>query len=82
MALTKVITQDKIEVVGEYRAVQVRTKTAVMEDGVELSAGFHRHVVLAGDNYSGESAEVRAICAAVHTDAVIAAQAAANTPPE
>lgn len=82
MALTKVITQDKIEVVGEYRAVQVRTKTAVMEDGVELSAGFHRHVVIAGDDYSGESAEVRAICAAVHTDAVIAAQAAANTPPE
>lgn len=82
MALEKVITQDKIEVVGEYRAVQVRTKTAVMEDGVELSAGFHRHVVTAGDDYSGESAEVRAICAAVHTDAVIAAQAAANTPPE
>lgn len=82
MALEKVITQDKIEVVGEYRAVQVRTKTAVMEDGVELSASFHRHVVTAGDDYSGESAEVRAICAAVHTDAVIAAQAAANTPPE
>ena len=72
MALEKVITQDKIEVVGEYRAVQVRTKTAVMEDGV----------VIAGDDYSGESAEVRAICAAVHTDAVIAAQAAANQPPE
>lgn len=82
MALEKVITQDKIEVVGEYRAVQVRTKTAVMEDGVELSSGFHRHVVTAGDDYSGESAEVRAICAAVHTDAVIAAQAAANQPPE
>ena len=82
MALEKVITEDKIEVVGEYRAVQVRTKTAVMEDGVELSAGFHRHVVSAGDDYSGESAEVRAICAAVHTDAVIAAQAAANQPPE
>ena len=82
MALEKVITQDKIEVVGEYRTVQVRTKTAVMEDGVELSAGFHRHVVIAGDDYSAESAEVRAICAAVHTDAVIAAQAAANQPPE
>ena len=83
MALTKVITQDKIEVVGEYRAVQVRTKTAVMEDGVELSAGFHRHVVSAGDDYSNESAEVQAICAAVHTDAVIAAKVAweeANTP--
>lgn len=82
MALEKVITQDKIEVVGEYRAVQVRTKTAVVEDGVELSSSFHRHVVIAGDDYSGESAEVRAICAAVHTDAVIAAQAAANQPPE
>ena len=79
MALEKVITQDKIEVVGEYRAVQVRTKTAVMEDGVELSAGFHRHVVSAGDDYSGESAEVRAICAAVHTDAVIAAYRASLT---
>jgi hypothetical protein len=79
MALEKVITQDKIEVVGEYRAVQVRTKTAVMEDGVELSSGFHRHVVSAGDDYSGESAEVRAICAAVHTDAVIAAYRASLT---
>ena len=47
MALEKVVLEDKIEVVGEYRAVQVRTKTAVMEDGVELSSGFHRHVVTA-----------------------------------
>ena len=76
MALTKVVTQDKIEVVGEFKAVQVRTKTAVMEDGVELSSGFHRHVVSAGDDYSAESAEVQAICAAVHTDAVVAAKAA------
>ena len=44
MALEKVVSEDKIEVVGEYRAVQVRTKTAVMEDGVELSSGY-RHVV-------------------------------------
>ena len=73
MALEKVITEDKIEIVGEFKAVQVRTKTAVMEDGVELSSGFHRHVVTAGDDYSNESAEVQAICAAVHTDAVIAA---------
>ena len=76
MALTKVITQDKIEIVGDYKAVQVRTKTAVMEDGVELSSGFHRHIVSAGDDYSAESAEVQAICAAVHTDAVVAAYAA------
>jgi len=76
MALTKHVSQDKIEVVGEFKTVQVRTKTAVMEDGVELSSGFHRHIVTAGDAYSAESAEVQAICAAVHTDAVVAAYAA------
>ena len=76
MALTKVITQDKIEIVGDYKHVQVRTKTAVMEDGVELSSGFSRHVVTAGDDYSNESAEVQLICAAVHTDSVVAAFAA------
>jgi hypothetical protein len=76
MALTKEITQDRIEIVGEYKAVQVRTKTAVMEDGVELSSGFHRHIVSAGDDYSAESAEVQAICAAVHSDAVVAAYVA------
>ena len=76
MALTKVVTEDKIEIVGEFKSVQVRTKTAVMEDGIELSSGFHRHVVSAGDDYSAESAEVQAICAAVHSDAVVAALAA------
>jgi len=73
MALEKVVTEDKIEVVGEYRAVQVRTKTAVVEDGVELSAGFHRHVVQPGEDYSNESTEVQAICSAVHTSAVVTA---------
>jgi len=73
MALEKVISEDKIEIVGEFKHVQVRTCTKVMEDGVELSSGFHRHVVTAGDDYSNESAEVQAICAAVHTDAVVAA---------
>jgi len=73
MSLEKVIIQDKIEVCGEYRAVQVRTCTKIMEDGVELSSGYHRHVVVAGQDYSNESAEVQAICAAVHTDAVSAA---------
>ena len=73
MSLTKEITQDKIEIVGPYKAVQVRTCTKVLEDGVELSSGYHRHVVVAGQDYSNESAEVQAICAAVHTDAVIAA---------
>jgi len=73
MALEKVISEDKIEIVGEYKHVQVRTCTKVLEDGVELSSGYHRHVVIAGQDYSNESAEVQAICAVVHTDAVIAA---------
>jgi len=78
MALTKVITQDKIEIVGEHKHVQVRTCTKVLEDGVELSSGYHRHVVTAGDDYSGESTEVQAICAAVHTAEVIAAYEAST----
>ena len=72
MSLSKVISEDKIEIVGPYKAVQIRTCTKVLEDGVELSSGYHRHVVSAGDDYSGESAEVQAICAAVHTPEVIA----------
>ena len=76
MALTKHVSQDKIEIVGEFKHVQVRTKTAVLEDGVEISSGFSRHIVSAGDDYSAESAEVQAICAAVHSDAVVAAHAA------
>jgi hypothetical protein len=46
MALEKVVTEDKIEIVGEYKAVQVRTCTKVLEDGVELSSGYHRHVIM------------------------------------
>ena len=72
MALTKHVSQDKIEIVGEFKHVQVRTKTAVLEDGVELSSGFSRHIVSAGDDYSAESAEVQAICAAVHSDEIVA----------
>ena len=78
MALSKVISEDKIEIVGEFKAIQIRTKTAVIEDGVELSSSFHRHVVTAGDDYSNESAEVQAICELMHTDEVIAAYQAAQ----
>ena len=78
MALEKVISEDKIEIVGDYKAVQVRTCTKVLEDGVELSSGFHRHVVTAGQDYSNESAEVQAICAVVHTAEVVAAYEASQ----
>jgi hypothetical protein len=70
MALTKETIQDKIELVGQYRHIQVRTATVISEDGVELSRSFSRHVVSPLDDVSGESAEVQAIAAAVHTQAV------------
>ena len=73
MALTKETIEDKIEVVGEYKTVQVRTATIVKEDDVELTRSFSRKVIEAGDDYSNESAEVQGICAAVHTSDLVAA---------
>ena len=79
MALTEETVQDKIEVVGDYKMVQVRTATVIKRDGVEISRSFHRHVLhpsiktdgsWADTDISGESAEVQAICNAVWTDAV------------
>jgi len=81
MALTKEVVVDKIEVVGDYKHVQVRTATRVLEDGVVLSSSFHRHVlaprVKSGDpatwgdtDISGETAEVQAVCNGVWTSAV------------
>jgi hypothetical protein len=70
MALTKDIVIDKIEVVGEHKAVQVRRATVVYEDGKELSRQMHRHVVHPDSDISNEDPEVQAVCQAVHTDAV------------
>ena len=70
MALTKDIIIDKIEVVTEHKAVQVRQATVVYEDGVELSRKFHRHVVHPDSDISAEDSEVQEVCKAVHTDAV------------
>ena len=77
MALEKVISVDLIEV-AENGSLQVRTKTAIMEDGKQISGTFHRHVVAPGDDYHGEDARVKAICAAIHTADVIAAYKAAT----
>lgn len=73
MSLTKEIIDDKIEVIGDYRAVQVRTATVIKEDGIELNRSFSRKVIQPGDSYADESAEVQAICAAVHTADVVSA---------
>ena len=79
MALTEETVQDKIEVVGDYKAVQVRTATVIKRDGVEINRSFARHVLhpstKTGDTWadtdiSDQSTEVKAICNAVWTDAV------------
>jgi len=72
MALEKVVVVDRIEVL-ENGCVQVRTKTAIMEDGKQISGTFHRHVVAPGDDYRAADARVQAICKATHTAEVIAA---------
>ena len=88
MALSKVVVVDKIEVL-EKGQVQVRTATRVLEDGVQLSSSFHRHVVdpqvrsgyvkggsagtWAATDVTGEDARVQAICTAAWTTEVIAA---------
>ena len=83
MALTESIEYDKIEVVGQYKFVQVRKATVIKKDGVELTRSFHRHGLAPGsldesDNLvdtdlSSEPAEVSAICKAAWTDSVKAA---------
>ena len=81
MALTERNENDKIEVVGQYKSVQVRRATVIERDGVELTRSFHRHVLQPGTvaegtstltdtDISGEDADVQAICNAAWTDAI------------
>lgn len=78
MAIIKRTEQDKIEIVGPHKMIQVRTAVVIEEDGTEISRSFSRHVVapnISADDLAGESAEVQAICNAVHTDAIKTAYA-------
>ena len=70
MALSKEVKYDKIEVVGDYKAVQCRQATIIKEDGVELSRSFHRHVLHPDSDISGEPQEVQDVCNAVWSDEV------------
>ena len=70
MALEKKVVVDKIEVL-EQGQVQVRTSNIIMEDGVELSRGYHRHVLNPGDDVSGQDARVSAIANATWTPEVV-----------
>ena len=79
MALTETQVEDKIEVVGDYKMIQVRTATVIKRDDVEISRSFHRHVLSpcaktddtwADTDISGESTEVQAIANAVWTSTI------------
>ena len=83
MALTEETVQDKIEVVSDFKMIQIRTASIIKRDGVEISRSFSRHVVAPDADTSGESDDVKAIAAQVHTDAIktaYAAHLAANAP--
>ena len=73
MAIIKETEIAKIEVVGQYKVIQVRTDTVIKEDGKEISRSPHRHVVHPDDDISGEDAEVQAVANTVWTDSVKAA---------
>ena len=80
MAITKTIVDDKIEIVTDFKHLQIRQATIIKEDGTELSRSFHRRMLHCGtidtsDNFvdkdiSSETTEVKAIAAAVWTQAV------------
>ena len=70
MALAESIEYDKIEVVGQYKAVQVRKATVIKKDGTELTRSFRRYVLQPDSDISKEPAEVQAVCNAVWTDAI------------
>jgi len=76
MALTKEMKYDKVEIVGDWKAVHCRKLTVVKEDGVEISSSFHRHVLHPDSDISSETQEVQDICNLVWTDEVKASWAA------
>ena len=81
MALSEETVQDKIEIVGDYKVIQVRTATIIKKDGDEISRSFHRHVIAPDADSSNESDDVKALVAQFHTDEVKAAYAAQKVTP-
>lgn len=77
--LQKIEVVDRIEVL-ENGEVQVRTRTSILENGAQISGTYHRHVIAPGNDYSNEDARVQAVCAAAHTQEVVAAYQASQVP--
>ena len=76
MALTETTLDDKIEIVSDFKFIQVRTARVILDDGTEISRSFSRRVIAPDADITGESTELQAICNAVHTQAVKDAYAA------
>tara|TARA_E500000318_G_scaffold101420_1_gene104901 strand:- start:132 stop:380 length:249 start_codon:yes stop_codon:yes gene_type:complete len=79
MALEKIIKLDKIEIVGDYKILQVRTATIVSEDGNELSRTFHREALVPGTDVSGKDQEVIDLANLLWTQEIIDAYNASLT---
>lgn len=67
MPLEEKIVQDRIEIVGEFNYVNVRTATIILKDGVEIARKHHRKVLIPGDSTDAESEDVKKICNILHT---------------
>ena len=67
MAITKKVEDDQIEIIGEYKILQIRQSTIIEEDGVEISRNFHRRVVTPSDDVSNETDEIKALANLYHT---------------
>ena len=76
MALTETTIDDKIEIVSDFKFIQVRSARVIYDDGTEISRSFSRRVIAPDADITGESTELQAICNAVHTQAVKDAYAA------
>lgn len=79
MGITKTVKTDKIEIVGDYKHIQVREATVIEEDGVELTRSFHRYVLNPGDDVSSQSSDIQSVANAMWTDEIINAYNASLT---
>ena len=70
MALSETTEYDKIEIVGEYKAEQVRKATVIKKDGNEISRSFYRYVLTPDSDITGQPNEIAAVCNAVWTQEV------------
>lgn len=73
MALVKTETVDKIEVIGAFSIISVRTAKIIEDDGVEQARSYSRKTIAPGDSYAAEEDRVQDICRALHTDSIVSA---------